>query len=789
MQRAVVSSLIWRSSDAFSSELFAYVESTITDQAELESEFWDSVLSLSIVPNHPLNANWLNRKLSAECMADRDVWWSTFLHNRHGQGGRVDRLIAWAWNAGTSEAFDDEIVELAGVTLGWFLTTSNREVRDRTTKAMVCLFQRRLPLFCRVYRQFNDVDDLYVRERLNAVAYGCALRSNDEAGIRELAQVVFDSVFADGNPPIHLLLRDYARQTIEYAIHIGCDLAIDVDLIRPPYRSQWPAPADFPTKEECRDIADDRFTQYITGHYNKFAEHACSFDRWSTFRLDEPRKHSPRELLTSFEQSLTERQYALLESIRDLQLKESDKVLLGLRQSVGDLADDMAVSDDETENEIAAAIERFGRSLRSGSRKRNQFDRIIREYVENPHALYRSRPTLDSESARRWLVRRVIQLGWTAERFGDFDLEFRHSDDAITSHETIGKKYSWLAVRELQARASDNFEMRSATSEVSFQYDGPWRLIYGREMDPSNTISKTMCDNYEPHPVSWWSPVTISSWNDDISDNQWAKIESDLPDPMNMISVADTEGRRWLTLNGHYRWMSPVPVGEDEFECTQRRITFTINSYLASAKAVPQLMKWAHRQRWAKYSLPENDGYSNDIFLGEYFWSERYKEIEAESSAVSDWYDGTEHGRTLPTPLLITAEEYAWEYSPSDSSLIDSVRFKLPSKPLVTSMNLKQRGSQGSWQDSEGRVIAMDPSIYQPGPSVLLLCQERMEHFLAEQNLALFWTVLSNRHLVGGHHLDQEEFIGHVEANGAYSLHKGSLNGNTSAKFLPKGTW
>ena len=53
--------------------------------------------------------------------------------------------------------------------------------------------------------------------------------------------MAYNNVFASRTPPAHILIRDYARGIIERAIHLGCDLELDEQFIRPPYRSTWPS--------------------------------------------------------------------------------------------------------------------------------------------------------------------------------------------------------------------------------------------------------------------------------------------------------------------------------------------------------------------------------------------------------------------------------------------------------------------------------------------------------------------------------------------------------------------
>jgi hypothetical protein len=87
-----------------------------------------------------------------------------------------------------------------------------------------------------------------------AVAYGAATQSGNKKAIGELAQHIFDSVFAAGAPPSHILLRDYARGVVEWANHIGVPPRGDLSLARPPYSSQWPS--NPPERQALQDQFD-----------------------------------------------------------------------------------------------------------------------------------------------------------------------------------------------------------------------------------------------------------------------------------------------------------------------------------------------------------------------------------------------------------------------------------------------------------------------------------------------------------------------------------------------------
>lgn len=50
-------------------------------------------------------------------------------------------------------------------------------------------------------------DDQYITERIYGIAYGCVLRCNDIAMIKEVALHVYSKMFEHNDPPCNILLR------------------------------------------------------------------------------------------------------------------------------------------------------------------------------------------------------------------------------------------------------------------------------------------------------------------------------------------------------------------------------------------------------------------------------------------------------------------------------------------------------------------------------------------------------------------------------------------------------
>lgn len=262
-QEAFIESLIWRKPTSFSKDkknTLGYIKEIIRTKIGRDN-LLNAFLTIAPVPNHPFNADFLHRYLSRFAMPKRDSCWSTFLHYQYGKKGAVDRLIEWGWSDQDKSRINDESIRLCSVALCWFLSTPNRFLRDKATKALVALLTNRLSVVLELLKQFKDVNDPYVAERLYAVAYGCAIRSkSDKIGLKNLSQWVYDEIFNSGNPPVHILLRDYARGIIEVALKQKVSLEIDVKRIKPPFRTKWPN--RFPTCKTIKKYILDRNFDY-----------------------------------------------------------------------------------------------------------------------------------------------------------------------------------------------------------------------------------------------------------------------------------------------------------------------------------------------------------------------------------------------------------------------------------------------------------------------------------------------------------------------------------------------
>ena len=270
-----------------------------------------------------------------------------------------------------------------------------------------------------------------VAERLYAVAYGCALRTSDDLALKDLAQNVYLRIFEVGRPAPNILLRDYARGVVELALHRGLSLDIDIRKIRPPYLSEWPS-FPVPSAEQLRPLGettegmpDDEWGRVaifhsllgdFTGDFSHYI--LGSFDQWSSEKIDEPDKPTHKEVHDEFVKSLTDSQRTAWESYVDA--CQSPKITIYFATTAKKKLLPKYIALSKLKRIRMAAETNLLRTLGTNSTKYKTFKRSVWKYVLNPHQYYREN-SFDGQLARRWMLQRIMNIGWTVERFGKFD--------------------------------------------------------------------------------------------------------------------------------------------------------------------------------------------------------------------------------------------------------------------------------------------------------------------------------------------------------------------------------
>jgi hypothetical protein len=235
-----VESLLWRKVETINEESKDYINNCVFSFQGTHDLFWETILSVTSIPEHFFNAYSLHNHLMKFSLAERDAGWTQSLKYKYNDDSSVKRLIDWAWNESDKSYISDESIKLSSIALAWFHTSTNRQLRDCSTKALVCLLQDRIKVLIEILKTFENINDTYVYERLFAVAYGCTLRTNHKESLSELSEYIHNIIFKEKDEIYpHALLRDYARGVIEYTHYFGIKLSFDINEVRPPYKSKF----------------------------------------------------------------------------------------------------------------------------------------------------------------------------------------------------------------------------------------------------------------------------------------------------------------------------------------------------------------------------------------------------------------------------------------------------------------------------------------------------------------------------------------------------------------------
>lgn len=795
---AFIESLVWRRPEATSETTLNYINEQVIQSEELHYQFLDALLTVSSNPKHPYNADFLHKNLDALSLPDRDAWWSIYLHERYksSEHGAVHRMIDWAWSPTDKSHIDDKSIILCATALLWFLTTSNRFARDRATKALVALLTPRINLLKELLEKFHQVNDPYVTERLYAVAYGCALRSTDDHSIGKVADCVYQLVFNNDSPPVHILLRDYARGVIEVALHRGIKLQIDVNKIRPPHRSEWPD--EIPTKPELekkydrrsRERSDDEIAQSRIVHSvigsEDFARYVIGTNwghfEWTSRRSTEAAQPTRREIFEQFILSLTRRQKEAFDKLSNAH----DNFDIYMRMDEAQRS--KVFSKDLTEELFKLILADQEKRVQGtlGKKKLRIFAEDVLPCLQDPIRC-RSDNHFDLSIAQRWILQRVFDLGWTKERFGHFDRTVnRWTNDYRTAHkpERIGKKYQWIAFHEFLARVADNFEYRSAEwSEHKEPYKGPWQPSE-RDIDPSCLLKKTGREVWKHRSNTWWFPAVYKDWGREWTggdaDVAWLQRSDDLPAVESLIeTVNPVNASRWLTLDAYYQWEQAVPTGQDPSETRRKQSWYILHSYVVRRKDIDELYEWGKQQDFFGNWMPESHALS-EVFLGEFFWSPAYEHFNVPYYQRTGWTRG--YDDRIPGEVLLSAEEYSKEDQGFDCSMDEGYSFYLPTKWIADGMNLVWNGVDGHFFDSRGELVAFDPSVRQKGPRALLLKKDKFLRFLSDVDCDILWTVIGEKmdFDYGSHGSDRS---GRLLVNGVYRVKNGEVHGALRSDF------
>ncbi|GAA0431319.1 hypothetical protein GCM10008934_21020 [Virgibacillus salarius] len=771
--------LLWRSPESFT-ERTVELLNKIPRAIGFHNDAIDILLSLSSEPGHPWNADFLDRNLMDKSLSERDALWSTHIavsdseeDETQDQAESIVRtLIDWSLSVNLNDV-DIERIRLISMTLMWMTTTSNRKVRDQSTKSLSRILSyspKLIPSFIEKYN--DDFNDPYLLERLYAAIYGAVCNIENDEVVKEIAESVFDNVFKDGLPYPHILMRDYARGIMEFAYARGLLTSnANPEVFRPPYNSEWPI--DNPSNKEIDKLVGDEFSSIkssVMGFIGDFGKYtmSCVHD-WSPTPLSEEQPESSYEIHLRFAEILPD------------QLK--DRYLLLINKKIEEKRNDFDLENFLDNIKIWGEEEETTTEQRQEKDEWEALKEKIKDVLDDEQKEYfrwvsnlsvNDRPAAFSRKwAQRWVCKRAHELGWDRDLFENFERMYAKDFDRQPKRiERIGKKYQWIAFHELLAKMSDNLHWidRGYSDVDDSKFWGPWQ-IHLRDVDPTLCQRKTGASDWDESKGVWWQPYIFPFVDDDLDQvKSWLWDRTIIPPfPKLLKRTNPINNKNWTVLRGFSK--STKDPAKDKDTIPSQDGWFRINTCIVKKEDVVTLKEKLKGENLCDPDILSPWSSRHQAFLREYPWHPSYKEMV-------DWIEPHSEANLrniINVKHLIPTNQYEWESGSTDNSIDETISLYLPNKQFVSDLGLNLKPySSNLWLDMEGSTAFIDPSVNETGPSYGLIRSDLLDQWLEKNNLQIVWLVGGEKQLFT---YMADKFYGRLVYSGLYTVSNDNIDG------------
>ncbi|MEY9441716.1 hypothetical protein [Bradyrhizobium elkanii] len=741
-----IESLKLRVPSAVTVKTVAQVEYLRANDGLDDDDFYSTLIQLASHPGHLLNADYLHKHLTSLLLPDRDAVWSAYLVGSMDRESPVSILIDWAASVDVSKA-DSERLRLVAVTLGWVLTTTDREVRDAATKALAALFYRAPLLIAQTILTFSEADDSYLRERVLGAAYGALLHIHDKPAVLGAAtDAAYKMVFSAATPERHAVVRHYAQGIVELAFRrAALPKSIDLKKCRPPFATKpittWPSRATIePLDETAYSIMSS-----VVGHYvdsdNEFSM-AGDFGTYTMSAIG--RCFSEASLRDGKPQTPAMEKAKLWKEIGKLGRQAS-----GLGTSARKAREAWQAAEAALHWETGLPPAGYAQKPRpSVPALKQKFEdaekRLLAALTPDLRARFKSEPPYEEhgdtniklfsrQRAQRWVAWRAVDLGWSKKKHEHVERNFSGWGGGRTEHvvERIGKKYQWIAYWEFVGYLIDHhwyidWEKTPAILQNVETFDA-------LDIDGSFLLTEEQAAELrDPRVPSIGIPATDFKAVGDASDLAWISSTGDLPHLPGVVEKKDRSGARW--------WLAKAYRADENYlkklqtKGPLRTGQFWIELILLKPEALPKLFDRIRGTDIAGSDLVEHEHsiyrlfglHGADLLAG----VKAGPLLNAERSPGKFGY--------LTTTLSGDRGEYDQSNAPG--------MFAVPSEHLTRVLQLRP---EGPWSPGfvapNGALAFFDTRLTQGQDGGVLINAELLTQALEKWNLTCAWVLIAEK--------------------------------------------
>lgn len=377
-------------------------------------------------------------------------------------------------------------------------------------------------------------------------------------------------------------------------------------------------------------------------------------------------------------------------------------------------------------------------------------------------------------TARRWILQRVEELGWTGERFGKYE---KHCPVGRQSHdieelklERISKKYQWIALREFTGFLADHFWLDQSWKDKRAEFAGAWQL-WAREFDPSQRlvdigVEDVEDDNNERLSHSIYpSPFQDAALCNDRA--AWvAQPPEDFASLLRNRQGTPDPGYPWLAIAGHHKWKEPEYERVISGRSGTLKMWANIRSFLVRKEDRTHFVTRASARNLYGHGLDVPEQYRG--WIGEYPWSKAFDDLKECCAGLDRRVDD------VGVPYTITA--CSWY---NGSTLI-------PSPQLCEVLCLEWAGEGGMFLNNSGeQVVGHMGGDAADWGRALLIREDSLIAELYAAGLDLVWCIVAERSCwcsETNRHVTESE----LEVSAVYWLDGGIIEGGLTQNILRK---
>lgn len=270
-----INSLYWRKPKTINENIFDYILNEIKKSEHNFTLFFESMIQLSSNPEYILNSKKLHELLLNYPMPERDSYWLPWIDKQYRLEYSVYNVVEWTLFLKNINQINDDSLKLLTIMLSWFLASNNKELRDKSTYALINILKYKPKILLEILELFENLDDMYIIERLYAIAYACVLNYKNSDDIKILAEYTYTTIFVKNNFKPNILLKDYGQNIIDYS-----NLKFNLKLNTSKFKYAFPK---IPFENEINKIEKKYFSKptlkggcYI---FSSMQEHVGNFGR------------------------------------------------------------------------------------------------------------------------------------------------------------------------------------------------------------------------------------------------------------------------------------------------------------------------------------------------------------------------------------------------------------------------------------------------------------------------------------------------------------------------------